>query len=86
MATLNAASAAFYEQWDVRVNKSQVLRALVAMLRESSAGLERELERGPPPRPLKAPPKAARADVHRRFEAEIRRVLERGILAFSVAR
>lgn len=79
--TLNAASAAFYEQWGIRVNKSQLLRALVASLWHAQAAVERELEQRPPARPLKAPPKAAPADVHRRFEAALAEVLARSICA-----
>ena len=79
MMALNAASAAFYERWGVRVNKSQLLRSLVASLRNAQAAVERELAHRPPAWPLKAPPKAAPAEVHRRFEDALAEVLATSI-------
>ena len=81
MMTLNAACLTFYERCGLRVNKSQIVRALVASLRQAQGGVGRELARRQSTMPAKAPPKAAAADVHRRFEAALADVLTHSIRA-----
>ena len=81
MATLNAASAMFYERWGVRINKSQLLRALVACLRDARPAVDAGLSSRTPPRGFRAPPKAAARTVHRDFEAAVAAELAAAIRA-----
>jgi hypothetical protein len=79
MIALNAASSLAFERWGIRINKSQLLRALVGAL-ENSRDVLHELVRQMPVSPLPAaPPKAAAADVHRRFEAKLTELLTQAI-------
>lgn len=79
MVALNAASSLAFERWGIRVNKSQLLRALVGAL-ENSRNTLRDLAVQMPASPLpSAPPKAAEAEVHRRFESQLTALLTQAI-------
>lgn len=83
MIALNDVSALMYEQWGVRVNKSQLLRALIAALDDSREVLRKQVQSMPTSPLPNAPAKAADAEVHRRFELKLRDLLARAMLGGS---
>lgn len=79
MIALNGTSSLAFERWGIRVNKSQLLRALVGAL-ENSRDVLQELVEEMPVSPLPpAPPKAAEAEVYRRFESQLIELLSQAI-------
>lgn len=79
MVALNAAVLLAYEKWGVRINKSQLLRALVGALESARPELKELIETSPACPLPSAPAKAADADVHRRFESKLSALLTSAI-------
>jgi hypothetical protein len=79
MIALNAVALLAYERWGVRVNKSQLLRALVGALEASRHDLQQLVETMPVSPLPSAPAKAADADVHRRFELKLTELIRSAI-------
>lgn len=79
MLALNAASSLAFERWGIRVNKSQLLRALVGSLQNARDVLHELVDQMPVSPLPAAPPKAAEAEVHRRFESKLADLLTQAI-------